>query len=251
MLILSLLVLLFLATTVAFGFAVVQGGIFWAIPAITGQGLVLLLAFWWFKRHPELGDRRGFDIATVVGMIVVVTLVAKGLLDFHPWVNPTWVLILLGAPVGALVMSFPLQNIVSFLLFVRYTILPPQAVVDSMLSEWTARNGPSTQREATSVTAESCTEAPWIRRDLELGSLMLGKLRQYLLASGLMASLFVLAGELSATDHGAVLAVALAHSAVPLACSLGLAQLICLPLQTKLESYARYLNGGSQSTSSP
>ena len=250
MLILFFFLFLTLGTTVAFVIAAVQGAIIWAFSAIAGQGVALFLIFWWFKRHPELENRRSIDIATVVGMIALGTMAALGFSNFpSAWVDPDWVLILIGAPVSALLLSFPLKDIVAFVPSIRHTVLLPQAVADGMMSELTARHGQPVRSEAESGAVASATEARWVRPELETGSRMLAKLRQYLLASGAMVSLFVLIGELSET-HDAAMAIAIARSVVPFACGLGFAQLVCLPLQTKLENYARYLNGASQRTSS-
>lgn len=251
MLILFLFLFLIIGTAAPFIFFIIRGDIPWAILAMAGQGLVLILFFLWSRRHPELGDKRAFDIATTVGIVSLGTLMAIGLSGLElDWVDPGWMLILAGTPVCALLMSFPLSDIVAFVPSVLYTVHPPQAVADGMMSESIARYGKPAETEAESEAVASATEARWTRRDLETGSRILAKLRQYLLASGLLASLFVLVGELSET-RDATMAVAVARSVMPFACGLGLAQFVCLPLQTKLEYYARYLNGTSESTSSP
>ena len=78
------------------------------------------------------------------------------------------------------------------------------------------------------------------RYELDRGVCVLSRIRTYQLASATASFLLQLAAALQGAEEGRLQAIG--EGLVPVAAALTLAWLVCFPLQTKLETYRRFLD---------
>ena len=207
----------------------------WYASALLVQAPTMVALLLWIRRHPEVG-RRPLDIATVVGLIAMLTVMwAAGKGVPVAW-HPAW-LLMAGAPLCAVLIGEPLAVVVSLPGLLRHAILPPPAVAAQMEAQLALESSPAP--EGAAVPDD---EVRRTRLELMRGACVLRRLRHYLLAAAVLSCLLVLAAGLSDTRAAAPRKV-VGQSLVPLAAGVALAHLVCLPLQAKLLRYRGCLDG--------
>ena len=231
------LLLLIAATVALFFYCVAVENWPWALVALTLQGLLMIAVWLLLRRVPATGQQQ-MDITTIIGMIAAITLVAL-LVEAPPeqWKDAAWIC-LVGAPICALLIGHPLQEVIHVVSILRLSVLPPEVVCERMSATLARQQGAALSNDSSTAELDQLAAT---RSELEQASCLASRIRNYVLSAAIVSFLLTLSGGLlaaAATDwHHAV-----AQSLLPLAVGIALALLILTPLQARLDTYRCYLD---------
>jgi flagellar motor component MotA len=154
------------------------------------------------------------DIASIVGMLGMVTLNLIAMEDPVIFWNTPSALFVFGGTIMLILFSFTLQNVGIFGRYCWYAVVPPKANDD----------------------------VEKVRNDLEMGILMLDRAKTFLQATGLVGTM--IGAILMLKDMSDLSAVAPATAVTILTAFYGIivAYFFCLPIKTKLQVHLRNLD---------
>ena len=166
------------------------------------------------------------DIATIVGFIAAATSLMVGIgSNLRFFLDPPSLIIVVGGTIAAILVSFPLPDVVNGpIRGLNHAVIPPKPVIDRMLGK----------NEETSPE-----ELKKLERELRLGIAMFGRMKTYAQATGWIG---VLIGLVIMLKHGAFtdltrLGPGMAICILTALYGTIIGFLICLPIQTKLEQH--------------
>ena len=154
------------------------------------------------------------DIASIVGMLGIVTLNLIAMGTPIIFANIPSALFVFGGTIMLILFSFPLQNVGSFGRYCWYAFVPPKANDD----------------------------VEKVRSDLEMGILMLDRAKTFYQATGLVGA--IIGAILMLKDMSDLSAVAPGAAVAILTVLYGtiMAYFFCLPIKTKLQVHLKNLD---------
>lgn len=167
------------------------------------------------------------DISTIVGLVLSFGLTFSAMLvgsSFGAFIDYPSLIFVLGGTFALTLASFTLPDVLALPTHVSNVFFPSKLIIDKM-----------------SGRSVDTHESEKLAQRLDAGAFILSRIRLYALAIGCVAFLIGAVKILAGLDDPETIGPAAALSLLSFLYSLLVAFFICLPLQSKMQTHAKFL----------